>query len=165
MTIFLWQPIDEITILNLRETFLNYFFYFMFLLALTEFLMTVPFFLQTDLFGLNRMKSVITNDHIEYPSPVKISVPPVYRTCRHPMQSGIMGIFIFSSGLYNLGRFLLVVLFLVGIYIGVNQEEKLLRKSDGYVNYSKIVKNQFIPEVKNLWDKEVINAIENNKNN
>jgi hypothetical protein len=45
--------------------------------------------------------------------------PAVYKTCRHPMQCGIMMIIIFANPNYTLGRFLLVNLFIIGDVWGV----------------------------------------------
>ena len=84
----------------------------------------------------------------------QISIPMIYKTCRHPMQTGILMIIIFSSSLYNLGRIFLVSLFMIGVLIGVIQEENALSKVEAYKIYKKKVTNKFIPNFWNLYEKD-----------
>lgn len=112
--------------------------------------------MKIDLLGFKRMinlfifheddKLKIFND--------KIFIDPVYKLCRHPMQAGFIGLFIFSSPNYNLGRFLFCLIMIIGILIGVFEEEKFLREDILYQKISKIVKNKFIPNFMNFFSQE-----------
>lgn len=117
--------------------------------------MTIPFFLQTDLFGIKRMLFILRNNYYETSEDGEIVVPMIYRTCRHPMQTGVIGSFLFTSSYYNIGRAFLVSAFLVGIILGVRQEESLLSKIDTYRKYKQVVKNKFFPNLFNLLNKDI----------
>ncbi len=71
------------------------------------------------------------------------------------MQSAFLGIFTFSSTLYNLGRILLVVLFIIGIVIGVKQEEEYLNQFEDYKRYKQVVRNKFVCDLFNAFNPEV----------
>ncbi len=149
---FLWNPITEFTLFSFREklVWLNIPFYILFLSGILLFASTIPFFIQTDLFGLKKMQRIINNDVLEIPQETQISVPWIYNLCRHPMQTGIMMAIIFSSTDYHLGRVFLVSLFTVGVILGVNQEERLLSQIESYRNYKSTVMNKFIPDFTKL---------------
>ena len=111
--------------------------------------------MKIDLLGLNRMWSLFSDDSENNKKDLiddkKIMIDPVYKLCRHPMQAGFIGLFIFSSCNYTLGRVLYIVCMLIGITIGVNEEEKFLQKNEIYLKIVKIVKNKFLPDFTNLF--------------
>lgn len=167
IVLFLWQPIDQIELFSFRQTIVDGIFIIFAVLFFIEFILTMPFMMQTDLFGLNRMVNLFSADEFTFPTEIDISTPFIYRGCRHPMQSGFIGMFLFSSSLYNLGRIIFVTLFITGIVIGVGQEEAYLDRSRCYLKYKSIVNNRFIPNPFNYFDEEVtrkLNSHEGKKN-
>jgi protein-S-isoprenylcysteine O-methyltransferase Ste14 len=93
------------------------------------------------------MYKVMNNPTMEIPSQTKISIPWIYRLCRHPMQSGILMAIIFSSSDYHLGRIFLVSLFTLGVWLGIHQEERLLSREEDYRKYKLQVKNKLVPDI------------------
>jgi len=132
--------------------FMNNIFYSLMIFGILEFLCTIPFFIQTDLFGLKHMYKVINSLKIEIPTQTKISIPWIYRLCRHPMQSGILMTIIFSSTDYHFGRLFLICLFTLGVWLGINQEEKLLSREDEYMKYKLMVNNKLVPEITKIFN-------------
>ncbi len=60
----------------------------------------------------------------------------VYGMIRHPMQSSFVILFLFASNSYTVDRLVFILINIVGILIGVYNEEKGLRfKMDGYKEY------------------------------
>lgn len=121
------------------------------------FFATLPFMLETDLFGVKRMIAVLKNDYIEYPVEIGISIPFIYRLCRHPMQCGLIGIYLFSSPQYDIGKLFFVLFNVLGIVIGVKQEEKALNQIEDYKKYRSLVTNKFLPNFLNAFDSKIIN--------
>jgi len=111
--------------------------------------------MKIDLLGIKRMLNIL-NEREDDSKLVqgKIYIDPVYKLCRHPMQAGFIGLFLFSSCNYNLGRTLFIILMITGILIGVNEEEKNLAQDKYYRKISKIVRNKFIPNFMNLFSNE-----------
>ncbi len=155
--IFLWQPITEIVFYDFSTLkSIKYSFLCLFLFYLVLFCSTLPFMMVIDLLGLKNMVNLFIEKEEEklklYAD--KIFIDPVYKLCRHPMQAGFIGMFIFSSCNFNFGRVLFIILMNTGILIGVNEEEKHLREDDFYKKISKIVTNKFLPDFRNLFSKE-----------
>ncbi len=164
MNIFLFQPVTEIQVFNLADNKICFLTFFLLANLFTfEFVLTIPMFYGADILGFRRMVYILKNDIFEYPMKVSISTPFIYRACRHPMQGAFIGMFIFSSPVYSLGRFVFVSLMLVGIFIGIAQEEHYLNKSSMYLKYKRYVPNRFIPDISNAMDPEVITAINDDK--
>jgi hypothetical protein len=157
--IFLWQPLDEVPIFSFRGTILDKISYLFVAVGSVEYLLTVPFFMKTDLLGLNRMMAILNFSEIEYPFIVQIEAPWIYKLCRHPMQGGTLLIILFSSTDFNLGRVICVTLLVLGQYIGVMQEEKFLGQYEGYRKFKSVVKNMYIPQFSNLFDDNVTKAL------
>ena len=145
---FLWQPIYEVNVLHFGNEKV---FLVLLVLSYMLFLSTAPFFINTDLLGWKRMRMAMTQDQFTYPFPVKIYTPWVYKTCRHPMQSGIMGIIIFANPNYTLGRLLFVTIMTIGDIIGILQEEKHLSNFESYRKYKTLVTNRYIPNILNIF--------------
>jgi protein-S-isoprenylcysteine O-methyltransferase Ste14 len=163
-TLFLWQPINEITLFNLNYHPVDKVFLVLCLLGNLLFLSTMPFFIDTDLFGWKRMFHALNNDTFPYPFPTKIYVPWIYSTCRHPMQAGILGVVIFANANYTLGRALVVGILVIGDVIGILQEEKYLSTFPAYREYCKTVTNRYIPNLFNLFsDNRLTNGKDDKK--
>lgn len=96
---------------------------------------------------LTKSLSIMNSLKIEIPTQTKISIPWIYKLCRHPMQSGILMTIIFSSTDYHFGRLFLICLFTLGVWLGINQEEKLLSREDEYMKYKLMVNNKLVPEI------------------
>ena len=103
----------------------------------------VNLFIQNDKEKLNLFADVIMFD-------------PVYKLCRHPMQAGFIGMFIFSSANYNIGRIMFMVIMNIGILIGVNEEENSLFENEKYKQITYLVKNKFFPNFFNLFSDEFV---------
>lgn len=151
----LWQPVTEIPLFDLRNEYITPIFLFLLVMFILQFILTLPFFIETDLLGWKRMFKVIGSDSIEDPEFTKLSIPFIYRACRHPMQSSFMGMLIFSSPLYNLGRLIFVTSLIIGILIGVNQEEFFLCKFDEYRKYKTLVLNRYLANFLNAFDSKI----------
>jgi protein-S-isoprenylcysteine O-methyltransferase Ste14 len=155
----MWQPIPEIEFFNLRNSIFNPIIVGLAHVIFLQFVMTVPFFLKTDLLGWKRMFAVMKQDEYEFTSETKIEVPFIYRGCRHPMQSGIMGLILFSSTKYDLGRVILASVLIIGQILGVRQEEKYLSQFEDYRKYKELVKNKFIPNLSGLFSAKLKKAL------
>lgn len=114
--------------------------------------------MKIDLLGLKNMVNLFIendNDKLNLFQDV-IMFDPVYKICRHPMQAGFIGMFIFSSANYNLGRLIFSIVMIAGILIGVNEEEIHLHQNEKYKEISYLVKNKFLPNFSNLFSDEFI---------
>lgn len=125
-----------------------------------NFILTLKFMSAVDLIGWKRMNTVISSDEIEFPFPIKIRTPMMHRTCRHVQQSCTLATFIFSSTNFTYGRVFFLAIMIIGVLIGIYQEECELNKFTNYQEYAKLVPNRFIPNYFNLFNEELIKKLD-----
>lgn len=70
----------------------------------------------------------------------------IYSCMRHPLQSGLLMLMIFGSGVYTIEKVLHLVVMVSGIVIGVLMEEvRMEAQFKDYKGYREQVKARFIP--------------------
>jgi hypothetical protein len=121
--------------------------------------------MKIDLLGIKNMINLFIDNDKEKLNLFQdvIMFDPVYKLCRHPMQAGFIGMFLFSSSIYNLGRIIFMSFMIIGILIGVNQEEIHLLKNDDFKEITYLVRNKFLPNFLNLFSNE-FSKLENKLN-
>ena len=114
----------------------------------------------SDISGLRFMLKVIRSKEISYKEIYEpkdegeIHVTRLYTLCRHPQQAGTLLLLFFAGTRYSLDRVLFNSFMLAGIIIGVMQEERKLESLfPSYIQYKRLVKNRFIPNIFNIFKK------------
>jgi hypothetical protein len=138
-----WQPIDY-EVLNLQHGIIRSLTFCIGMLSILQFILTIPMSNDCDLFGINRMITIMKNDVYETDVKYNISTPFIYKGLRHPMQSTMLGILWFSNLNFTVGKLLFAGLYTLGIAIGLYQEEKFLNSIPSYQDYKKRVPNRFL---------------------
>jgi len=159
--LFLWQPITEVTVMNFTSQAVKSLFFVMFCLFCFQGILTIPFMAKMDLIGFKNMRNVIEEEEIEYPQTIKLQFPFIYRGMRHPRLGSILGMMIFSSTDFNLGRIIFLSCFIIGTFIGAILEESYLCEIESYRKYCDIVPNKFIFDVFEALDPENEKKIKN----
>jgi len=102
------------------------------------------------------MGKVLSEDEIEYPKKkLELSFSFIYRGMRHPRFSSLMGMILFASADFNLGRIIHTSCMIVGTIIGAVLEEYNFSKSENYRKYLDIVPNRFIFDIFEALDPEI----------
>jgi len=152
--LFFWQPITEVKVMQFSSHSVKTLFFVMSCLFALQGFLTIPFLMKFDLMGFRNMSKVLKENELEYPRPLYLSFPFIYRGMRHPRLSSILGIIIFSSTEFNLGRVVFIASMIVGTVIGAVLEEYNLSHNENYRKYLDIVPNRFVFDIFEALDPE-----------